>query len=41
MNLIIDVGNTLVKLGVFQDNELFEKFSVEQSEFLSTVQASA
>jgi type III pantothenate kinase len=36
MNLIIDVGNTLVKLAVVQDNELFEKFSVEHSRFLTT-----
>jgi len=34
MNLIIDVGNTLVKLSVFQDNVLFEKFTVKHEAFL-------
>lgn len=35
MNLIIDVGNTLVKLAVFQENILFEKFTVEHNGFLN------
>lgn len=34
MNLIIDVGNTFVKLAVFQDNVLFEKFTVQHDDFL-------
>ena len=38
MNLILDVGNTFVKLAVFQDSMLFEKFTVGQNEFLSSVQ---
>ncbi len=37
MNLIIDVGNTLVKLAVFQDNVLFEKVTVQHDGFLKAV----
>ena len=37
MNLIIDVGNTLVKLAVFQDGEMFEKFIIEHSSLLKKV----
>ena len=37
MNLIIDVGNTLVKLAVFQDNVLFEKLTVKHKDFLNVV----
>ncbi|WP_456437708.1 type III pantothenate kinase [Psychroserpens sp.] len=37
MNLIIDVGNTLVKLAVFQENVLFEKFTTKYDGFLNTV----
>ena len=33
MNLIVDVGNTLVKFAVFQEDELLEKLTVELSEF--------
>ncbi|WP_425076834.1 type III pantothenate kinase [Psychroserpens sp. S379A] len=36
MNLIIDVGNTYVKLAVFHNNVLFEKLTVEYNEFLKT-----
>lgn len=35
MNLIIDVGNTFVKLAVFQGNVLFEKFIVQHDDFLN------
>ncbi len=38
MNLIIDVGNTYVKLAVFHNNVLFEKLTVEYNEFLKTAQ---
>ena len=37
MNLIIDVGNTLVKLAVFQDSVLFEKVVTKHIEFLNVV----
>ncbi|WP_323786970.1 type III pantothenate kinase [Psychroserpens sp.] len=37
MNLIIDVGNTLVKLAVFQDNVLFEKFVTPHDGFLISI----
>jgi type III pantothenate kinase len=37
MNLIIDVGNTLVKLAVFQGNELFEKLVINHEDFLKEV----
>ncbi|MBR9847648.1 MAG: type III pantothenate kinase [Algicola sp.] len=37
MNLIIDVGNTLVKLAVFQQDELFEKRVVKHEDFLVEV----
>ena len=33
MNLIIDVGNTLVKMAVFQEGKLLEKIVIEVSEF--------
>ncbi|MBJ7880790.1 type III pantothenate kinase [Gelidibacter salicanalis] len=33
MNLIVDVGNTLVKFAVFQEDKLLEKQSVEISQF--------
>lgn len=33
MNLIVDVGNTLIKLAVFQEDELLERRIVELSEF--------
>lgn len=33
MNLIVDVGNTLVKFAVFQEDELVEKLIAELSEF--------
>ncbi|MBA6153481.1 type III pantothenate kinase [Gelidibacter maritimus] len=36
MNLIVDVGNTLVKFAVFQDDEVVEKMIVELSEFERT-----
>ena len=36
MNLIIDVGNTLVKFAVFQDNTLIEKKIVTNEEALKT-----
>ncbi|WP_431133899.1 type III pantothenate kinase [Psychroserpens mesophilus] len=38
MNLIIDVGNTLVKLAVFQDGVLFEKVIIQHDEFLNSVE---
>lgn len=38
MNLIVDVGNTLVKFAVFQRDELLEKFIVELSEFEKTLE---
>jgi len=37
MNLIIDVGNTLVKLAVFQENVLFEKYTTQHDGFLNAV----
>ena len=37
MNLIIDAGNTFVKLAVFQEGELFEKFTVQHNDFLKQV----
>ena len=37
MNLIIDVGNTNVKLAVFEDFELFEKQVVKHKDFLKEV----
>ncbi|WCO01188.1 type III pantothenate kinase [Psychroserpens ponticola] len=37
MNLIIDVGNTLVKLAVFQDDVLFEKITVQHDGFINAV----
>ncbi|WP_033960046.1 type III pantothenate kinase [Psychroserpens jangbogonensis] len=37
MNLIMDVGNTLVKLAVFQDNVLFEKVTTQHDGFLKAV----
>ncbi|WP_299396486.1 type III pantothenate kinase [uncultured Gelidibacter sp.] len=36
MNLIVDVGNTFVKIAVFQDDKLLEKQSVAVSEFKET-----
>ena len=36
MNLIVDVGNTLVKIAVFQEDKLLEKQTVEISEFEGT-----
>ncbi|MBO3099621.1 type III pantothenate kinase [Gelidibacter pelagius] len=36
MNLIVDVGNTLVKFAVFQEDELVEKIIVELFEFGKT-----
>ena len=33
MNLIVDVGNTLIKIAVFQEDKLLEKVMVEVSEF--------
>ncbi|TYA53128.1 type III pantothenate kinase [Formosa maritima] len=33
MNLVIDVGNTFVKLAVFQDDEMFYQTSVEEQGF--------
>ena len=36
MNLIVDVGNTLVKIAVFQEDKLLEKFVVEVSAFENT-----
>lgn len=36
MNLIIDVGNTLVKIAVFQNDKLLEKQSVAISQFKET-----
>ncbi|MFK7782800.1 type III pantothenate kinase, partial [Psychroserpens sp.] len=38
MNLIVDVGNTLVKVAVFHNNEMFEKVTVRHDEFLNAVQ---
>jgi type III pantothenate kinase len=37
MNLIIDIGNTRVKLAVFKANRLLEKIAVEKKIFLSEV----
>jgi len=37
MNLIIDVGNTFVKLAVFHENVLFEKLTVQHEGFLNEV----
>ena len=37
MNLIIDVGNTYVKLAVFQEHELFEKRAAKHEDFLKEV----
>ncbi|GAA4237066.1 type III pantothenate kinase [Postechiella marina] len=37
MNLIIDVGNTLVKFAVFSDNTLIDKKAVKMEHFLVTV----
>ena len=37
MNLIIDVGNTYVKLAVFQEHELFEKRVAKHEDFLKEV----
>ena len=37
MNLIIDIGNTRVKLAVFKANRLLEKVTVEKKVFLSEV----
>ncbi|WMI64222.1 type III pantothenate kinase [Aestuariibaculum sp. YM273] len=37
MNLVIDVGNTLVKLAVFKENEFLEKQVVEQRELVEAV----
>lgn len=36
MNLIVDVGNTLVKMAVFQEDKLVEKMVVQVSEFENT-----
>ncbi|MEO8772879.1 MAG: type III pantothenate kinase [Gelidibacter sp.] len=36
MNLIVDVGNTLVKIAVFQEDKLLEKMVVEVSAFEKT-----
>ncbi|WP_299228390.1 type III pantothenate kinase [uncultured Psychroserpens sp.] len=36
MNLIIDVGNTLVKLAVFQDNTILEKVTVNHKALLNS-----
>jgi type III pantothenate kinase len=33
MNLIVDVGNTLVKFAIYKDAELIHKVSFELSEF--------
>jgi len=38
MNLIIDVGNTFVKLAVFQDDVLFEKFTTKHDGFLASAE---
>ncbi len=38
MNLIIDVGNTLVKIAVFQEDKLLEKMVIELSAFENTHQ---
>ncbi|MGV8814986.1 MAG: type III pantothenate kinase [Gelidibacter sp.] len=37
MNLIIDVGNTLLKIAVFQEDKLLEKMVVEVSAFENTL----
>jgi len=37
MNLIIDVGNSFIKLAVFNGDELLKKESIERSLFLETV----
>lgn len=38
MNLVVDVGNTLIKIAVFQEDKLLEKISVEVSDFEKTNQ---
>ncbi|MEG9327894.1 type III pantothenate kinase [Salinimicrobium catena] len=38
MNLIIDVGNTLSKVAVFQQNELTEKFTVEKPDLSKKIE---
>ncbi len=38
MNLIIDVGNTLSKVAVFQQDELVEKFTVEKTELSKKIE---
>ena len=35
MNLVIDVGNTLVKLAVFHNDSVFEKITVKHNEIVS------
>ncbi|MEL6810451.1 MAG: type III pantothenate kinase [Bacteroidota bacterium] len=37
MNLIIDVGNTFIKLAVFQQNELLHKVNSTSEDFVSTL----
>ncbi|GAA4289877.1 type III pantothenate kinase [Aestuariibaculum suncheonense] len=37
MNLVIDVGNTLVKLAVFSENKLIEKQTVELSNIIEAI----
>ena len=38
MNLCVDVGNTLIKFGVFNNNELIDKFVIPSKENYSTEQ---
>ena len=38
MNLVIDIGNTFIKLAVFQNNALLEKVLVEKQDFASGLQ---
>ena len=39
MNLIIDVGNSFVKLAVFKDNSLLVKYQVKSKDVLKTLRA--
>ncbi len=37
MNLVIDVGNTYIKIGVFEKSEIVYKSTIEQTDFKETV----
>ncbi len=37
MNLVIDVGNTYIKIGVFEKSEIVYKSTIEQADFKKTI----